>query len=104
MDSIAIKSSHLFIPSSIARQVFGEEQHAYLAYQVERKTLLVAAASQQWFSKMHQSSQHLLKTRNLYGDKTIALHEILIDHAIDSQDRSLQYALQDNSRILKISL
>lgn len=104
MDTVALKSAHLHIPGTIAQQVFGEEQQAYLAYQPDRSILLVAPASRQWFYKMHQPSQHLLKTRNLQGDKTIALHEILIDHALDDQDRTLDYVIQDSSGILKITL
>ena len=84
MDSITLKSSHLYIPGEIATKVFGDDPQAYLAYQAERGTLLVAPVSQQWFYKMHKPSQHLLKTRNLQGDKTIALHEILIDNALDA--------------------
>ena len=104
MDSIALKASHLYIPVDIATKVFGEDQHAYLTYQAERSTLLVAPVSQQWFYKMHQPSQHLLKSRNLKGDKTIALHEILIDNSLDNQDRELEYSVQDASGILKVSL
>lgn len=104
MDSVALKSAHLYIPSAVVQQIFGEEHHAYLAYQAERSTLLAAPASSQWFYKMHKPSQHMLKTRNLQGDKTIALHEILIDHAIDNQDRTLDYVVQEASGILKITL
>ncbi|MEM6840815.1 MAG: hypothetical protein AAF944_26205 [Bacteroidota bacterium] len=104
MDGITLKSSHLYISGTIAQQVFDNEPQAYLAYQAERGVLLVAPVSQQWFYKMHQPSQHLLKARNLQGDKTIALHEILIDHALDNRDRELEYTLQDTSGILKISL
>ncbi len=104
MDSITLKSSHLYIPGEIATKVFGDDPQAYLAYQAERGTLLVAPVSQQWFYKMHKPSQHLLKTRNLQGDKTIALHEILIDNALDDEDRELAYTVQDTSGILKINL
>jgi len=104
MDGITLKASHLYIPGEIAAKVFGDEQRVYLAYQAERATLLVAPVSQQWFNKMHQPSQHMLKSRNLKGDKTIALHEILIDNALNDQDRELEYTLQGTSGILKISL
>lgn len=104
MDPIALKSSHLYIPGEVVSQVFGEEPRVYLAYQPDRSTLLAAPASSQWFSKMHQPSQHMLKVRNLQGDKTIALHEILIDNDLDNQDRELDYSIQESTKILKITL
>lgn len=104
MDTIALKSSHLYIPAAVATQVFGEESRAYVLYHAEHHVLLVAAASQQWFYKLHKPSQYMLKTRNLLGDKTIALHEMLIDHVLDAQDRPLNYTIQDNTGLLKVTL
>ncbi|MEM9671092.1 MAG: hypothetical protein ACFB15_06285 [Cyclobacteriaceae bacterium] len=94
----------MYISNEVVSQVFGDEPHVYLAYQPERTTLLAAPASSQWFSKMHEPSQHMLKTRNLQGDKTIALHEILIDNDLDNQDRELEYSIQESTKILKITL
>ena len=104
MDPVGIKSSHLYIPASVAALVFGKESRAYLIYRPEQKALLLAPASSQWFHKLHQPSQHMLKARNAQGDKTIALHETLIDHDLDDTDRPLDYVIQEKTGILKISL
>lgn len=104
MDTVALKSSHLYIPAAVAERVFGEESRAYLVYHPERTALLLAPASSHWFYKMHQPSQHMLKARNAQGDKTIALHEILIDHDLDDQDRAVEHVVQEQTGILKITL
>ncbi len=104
MDTISLKSSHLYLPAAVVKQVFGDEPQAYVAYQPEQNTLLLTAASRQWFYKMHQPSQHMLKVRNAQGDKTIALHEVLIDHELDNHDRPLHHTVQDQTGLLKVTL
>lgn len=104
MDPIRLRSAHLCIPASVATLVFGDESQAYVAYRPDGSILLLAPASSQWFYKMHQPKQYLLKTRSLRGDKAIALHEVLIDHELDDQDRELNYAIQENTGILKVNL
>ena len=54
--------------------------------------------------KLHKAKQHMLKDRNLKGDKSIALHELLIDNEIDSTDRDLVYDFQPGLGILNIKL
>ncbi|MGB3850848.1 MAG: hypothetical protein WA958_12835 [Tunicatimonas sp.] len=104
MDPVALKTSHLYLSASVATAVFGDELRAFVAYDPERSALLLAPASAQWFKKMHKASQHMLKVRNQQGDRTVALHEILIDHEVDDQDRSLEYTVQEKTGILKITL
>ncbi len=104
MDTITLKTSHLYLPASVAARIFGDELRAYVAYDPERSALLLSPASYQWFKKMHKASQYMLKMRNQLGDRTVALHEILIDNALDDQDRSLDYTIQEKTGILKIVL
>ena len=104
MNEVSIRSRHLHINNSLASRIFSEEQQALIAYKKDRDLLLLTAASNLWFEKMHQASQHLVKQRNLQGDITIALHELLIDHNLNDQERSLSFAVQEGSGILKIQL
>lgn len=101
---IRLQSSHLIIGSELATQVFDTCQNAYLVYYPDKKALMLAPVTDEIFKNLHKASQHMLKDKNLKGDKTIALHEILIDHQIEAQDRTLDYEWQSGLGILKVSL
>ena len=102
--AIRLQASHLLISNDIAREVFGGEQNARLVYYPDKRALMVAAASDELFQNLHKTSQHILKERNRDGDKSIALHEFLIDNQLDDTDRALTYVFQQELGILNISL
>ncbi len=101
---IQLKASHLLMDQSLVKEVLEDASHAYVTYYPERQTLLVASVAQAWFGKMHKASQHMLKARNAQGDKSLALHEILIDHELDEADRPLPYEVQQQGKMLRITL
>ncbi len=104
MTTLELKSSHIIIPQQLNQEIFGEESHAFLRYYPERKSLLLAPVSQNWFKKMHEAAQFMLKDKNLQGDKSIAIHEILIDNELDEQNKTLSFEIQGNGKILNIHL
>ena len=101
---VGLKSSHLFIHREIVRDVFGESQNVYLVYYPKQRNLMIAPVSDDVFKSLHKASQHMLKNRNLKGDKTIAIHELLIDNRLDMADRTLEYHLLPGSGILNVRL
>ncbi len=101
---VSLKASHLLIHHEIVAEVFGEELNVYVAYYPERRSLMIASISDDIFKTIHKAGQHMLKNRNLQGDKTIALHEILIDHQIDEENRDLEYEWQKGLGILNVLL
>ncbi|MCB0578898.1 MAG: hypothetical protein KDD10_06265 [Phaeodactylibacter sp.] len=101
---VQLKGSHLLIDSEVASEVFGEEQNAYVVYYPERRTLMLAPVSDELFKSLHKASQQMLKSRNLRGDKSIALHGILIDHQVNDTDRSLEYELPPGLGVLNVKL
>ena len=101
---VRLKSSHLLIDHEVASEIFGSDLNAHIVYYSDRLTLLVAAKSDELFKKLHKAKQHMLKGRNLKGDKTIALHELLIDNEIDDTDRDLAFEFQPGLGILNIKL
>ncbi len=101
---VRLKSSHLLIDHEVAKEVFGKDLNVHIVYYAERRTLMVAPKSDELFKTLHKANQHMLKDRNLKGDKTIALHEMLIDHDIDDTDRDLAYDLQTGLGILNVKL
>jgi hypothetical protein len=101
---VFLKASHLWIDREIAQQVFGVDHNVYLVYYPDRRTMMIAPSSDDLFKSLHKGSQHILKDRNLAGDKTIALHELLIDNLVDATDRDLDFEWQAGLGILNVKL
>ncbi len=101
---VRLKSSHLLIDHEVAQEVFGNDLNAHVVYYPNKRTLMVAPKSDELFKTLHKANQHMLKDRNLKGDKTVALHELLIDNEIDDTDRDLTYDLQPGLGILNVKL
>ena len=65
---------------------------------------MVCTGFSQWFVKVHEPTQFLLKSRNLKGDRTLAIREILIDNDLDTTDRILQYEIVERTNLIKITI
>ncbi|MEN0003562.1 MAG: hypothetical protein AAF798_05440 [Bacteroidota bacterium] len=101
---VQLRSDHLLLSKELAREVFGEELNVYLVHYPDRKVLMLARISDKVFKSLHKTSQHMLKNRNLAGDKTIAIHDILIDQQIDRSDRPLSFEFNAALGILSITI
>jgi len=104
MTKISLKSSHIYLESELVEPIFGNIHYAYVKYLPDQKRLLITPVSSQWFVKMYQPTQFLLKSRNLKGDKTLAIHEILIDNDLDTRDRGLDFEIIEKTKLIKIIL
>jgi hypothetical protein len=103
MSKLKLKTSHLIIESELAKQVLGDTPHVYMKFLPEKKSLLITSVKHNWFDRLHPGcSMNMLKERNLQGDKTIALHEVLIDQELDDADRELSFDVQANQTILNV--
>lgn len=100
---IQLKNNHIWLNKAIVEEVFGEEEKANLVYYPDRKTLLLAARSKAFFEKMHKVHWTVLKTRNLQGDKTISIQDLILDNELDDTDRVLVYEIK-NTGIISIEL
>lgn len=101
---IRLQGTHLLIDHEIADSVFGNDNNAYVVYYPERKTLMLAAVSDELFKKLHKASQQMLKDRNLKGDKSLAVGEVLIDNQLDESDRDLVYKIEATLGVLSVKL
>ncbi|MFP2997262.1 hypothetical protein ABN763_15195 [Spongiivirga sp. MCCC 1A20706] len=101
---IQLKSSHIYLDHVLVDQVFGNIHYAYVAFVEANSQLLITPVSSQWFVKMHDPAQFLLKNRNLKGDRTLAVREIFIDNDLDSSDRILDYELIEKTKLIKVYL
>lgn len=103
-DKVVLKSSHVFLNASLVERIFQSIHYAYVAYHSEKGKLLITPVSSQWFVKMHKPAQFLLKSRNLKGDKTLAIREILIDNNLDTNDRDLEFEIVEKTNLIKVTM
>lgn len=101
---IALKSSHIYLDHELVDIIFGEINFAYVTYLEAQRRILITPVSSQWFVKMYKPTQFLLKSRNLKGDKTIAIREILIDHNLDMTDRELEFEIVEKTNLIKVNI
>jgi len=104
MDQIRLQSSHVQLSAALAEKVFNKIHYAYVTYVKDKGHLLITPVNSQWFVKLYEPTQFLLKDRNLQGDKTIALRELFIDHDLDPADRELDFEWIEKTNLLKISI
>ena len=101
---IWLKSAHVYLDSQLVNSIFEDVDYAYVSYIASQQKLLITPVTSLWFPKMYAATQFLLKTRNLKGDKTLAIREILIDHDLDLSDRNLEYEVITKTKLVKITL
>jgi len=105
MSKVALKSSHIYIDSELVQTLFETIHYAYVEYVAERNTLMITPVSSQWFIKMYEKpTQFLLKDRNLKGDKTLSIREILIDNNIDDSNRDLEFEVIEKTKLIKVKM
>jgi hypothetical protein len=102
MQQIHLANSHLIIDASIANDFFGEVSHVNLVYYPNRKTLLVAATTDELFKGLHKTSMAMLKLKNAKGDRSISIQEIVIDNDIDPADSALVYQADSAMKIITV--
>jgi len=104
MTKILLKSSHIYLENELVESIFENIHYAYIKYLPDQKRLLITPVSSQWFVKMYEPTQFLLKSRNLKGDRTLAIREILIDNDIDTSDRDLDFEIIEKTKLIKLKL
>ena len=101
---ITLKTSHIYLDNELVEPIFGEIHYAYVTYVKEQGNILITPVSSQWFVKLYKPTQFLLKSRNLKGDKTLAIREILIDNDLDTTDRPLGYEIIEKTSLIKVNI
>lgn len=101
---ITLKTSHIYLSHELIGPIFGEVDFAYVTYVAEQAKILITPVTSQWFVKMYEPTQFLLKSRNLKGDKTLAIREILIDNDLDTTDRDLTYEVIEKTNLIKVHM
>ena len=103
-EQVRMNREHLWLSQEVATHAFGDERQVYMTYDPEKSLLLLAPMSDLAFKKQHECSLVMLKDRNLQGDKSLSLQEVIIDHDLDSTDRPLAFSSQAGIRLLQVNL
>ncbi|MEM7371468.1 MAG: hypothetical protein AAF587_22830 [Bacteroidota bacterium] len=103
-EGVYLKSNHLCFGQEVVEQVFQDQLNAYMAVYPEKGYLILSSISHPFFKKLHDASQHMLKMRNSSAERSIALHELLIDHDLNLAEGPLKYEIKQSSNILKVYL
>lgn len=101
---VKLKNQHLWISADIVESTLGDVAQVYVVYYPQQRALLVAPMDDELFPTLHKAGLQLLKNRNLQGDKTISLQEIILDNEIDDLERDLAFMHQPGMRMLHVSL
>ncbi|TAD81468.1 MAG: hypothetical protein EAY75_17715 [Bacteroidetes bacterium] len=101
MENVVLQNRHLLIAAAVANNFLADSTHINMVYYAQRSTLLLAPAADELFKGLHKTSMQMVKNKNLLGDKSISLEELLIDNEIDDTDRPLTYKL-DAMNIMQI--
>ncbi|MDX1907718.1 MAG: hypothetical protein SF053_11840 [Bacteroidia bacterium] len=104
MSQIYLKNQHVWLPAALASEVLGEVAQVFVVYDPAAACLRIAPMDHPDFAARHKASLQMLKNRNLQGDKTISVQEILIDHLLDDSDRPLDAGTDPEGRILQVIL
>ncbi len=102
--AVKLITQHLWISDDIARATFGDAVQVHTVYYPQQRALLLAPKDDEIFPTIHKTGLQMLKNRNLQGDKTLSLQEILIDHDIDDTDRELVFLHQPGMNMLHVTL
>lgn len=101
---VRLKAQYLILDREIVAAALGEAQQIQLVFYANTRTLLLAAKEDPVFPTIHKAKIMLLKDRTAQGDKSVSLHEILIDHELDDSDRDLPYRWDETTPFLTINL
>jgi hypothetical protein len=101
---VYLEAQHICIKREIADKVFGLETVALSIYYAKDNTFMVAPASEDLFKSIHKATQQMLKSKNLAGDKSISIQELILDNDIDENNRDLAFIIEEALHILKITL
>lgn len=98
-----LQNGHILISAELFKTVLEGEEQVNWVYYPERGHFLLAGKSKVFFEKMHKTKWMSLKDKNLKGDKSLYVREVLIDYELDESDRDLSFEIKTTG-IITISL
>ncbi|ANI87889.1 hypothetical protein A9P82_00255 [Arachidicoccus ginsenosidimutans] len=99
---VNLLNSHIIIDKNIAEELFSNESYVQVIYYENDGKLMVARDSDDMFKSFHKAKKELLKNKNLLGDKSINIREMIIDNDLDETNRSLEYKADTAMNVLNV--
>ncbi len=99
---VQLHNSHIIIDKDIASQLFSNESYVQAIYYENDGKLMVARDSDDLFRSFHKAKRELLKDKNLFGDKSINIRELIIDNDLDETNRTLEYKADIGMNVLNV--
>ena len=102
---VSLESQHLILAADVMARWNVEVRNAFIALYQNPTYVLICPVGNSFFTKIHEGAvQCMLKDKNLLGDKAIPLHEWIIDHDLNMENRPLTYEFLENAQTLKVYL
>jgi hypothetical protein len=101
---VYLEAGHICIKKNTAEKIFGAETVVLSVFYAKENTFMVAPSGEELFKTLHKASQQMLKLKNVAGDKSISIQELLLDYDIAEQDRNLEFVVEEAIHLLKIKL
>ena len=103
MSLITFKNKHLILDHQLVQQYFKDAQFVFVKWIKESGNLLIAPQSATMFYQVHKdASQLLMKTKNLKGDKTVALYDFFYESNLNENQAYVEYDYLDKIGAIKI--
>lgn len=101
---VYLKRQHLCLSAKLATNAFNNERQVYVVFYPQQGSLLLAPMSDSNFKQLHKCALAMLKDKNLKGDKSLSLQEVIIDNDLPTEDRPLPYAYTPGFSLLQVNL
>lgn len=87
MSVIRIQGNHIHISRDVVRSYIGDVPSVLINFNPGNRMLWIAAAHEEHvMRKFSTVQQYILKRKNAEGDRTIAIHDLILDHDIEDSE------------------
>lgn len=101
---VFLKDDHICFSPEMAKGFFGETLRAEWVYYPERDCMFIAGAHTSALSKLHKTSQQMLKVRNRAGGLSLYVLETLLDHELPRHNRNLHFTIYPKLQAVSVQL
>jgi hypothetical protein len=103
MPELARNGQHLWLSHDLVAQCLGDVSSVFLSYNAGSRQLWIGPGDpEHLMSKLGTSRQYVLKWRNAQGDRSIAIHDLLLDYELPEKKEACPYTWDNKFRILKV--
>ncbi|MDR0793980.1 MAG: hypothetical protein LBE82_11780 [Chitinophagaceae bacterium] len=99
---VTLLNCHIIIAKDIVLQLFPNESYVQVIYYENDGRLMVARDSDDIFKSFHKAKRELLKDKNLLGDKSVNIRELIIDNDLDETNKPLKYHADTVMNVLNV--